>query len=543
MILRNLLNFIIQFLNQGTNKLRNFYFNSSYYDKKISKINYNNLIYKPSPHLLSSLIQYQKKKINIDEISLNEIWDDKSIDLKNFKKLNNFYWFFSLDLKSSKKKAQIIIINWIKKNFKYNNKSWEFNLTSRRIIAWLSNHKLTCEEIDKEYQKQFNGMIQKQANHLVNEINRSKIIDDKMIGCAAIILVGICFKDEKNYLPYGLNLLKKISKLVFDSYGFPKSRNIDELIFYLKYFVLIREWFKEAQIEIPEQINETIYYLGQGYSFVWQNIRIDILMNGNNLSNKLDLDNYLKRFGYKFKNENKEFGGYAILQNKKISLVMDVGHSPINKFSKNYQSGALSFEIISNGKKLISNCGYYNNKDIKLKKLSKSSAAHNTLIIDDQSSCLYQKIDKENFIVKNSLKILKKNIIFEKDYWKINASHNGYLKKYNSIHERKIEFYPEKFKFIGNDKIINKKSNFNIKFEIRFHLEPNTKLMKTQDNKSILIELEEEGWKFTCNNFDINIDNGIYFGNKNSYIQNQNFFVSGITNKQNENINWEITKI
>ena len=38
--------------------------------------------------------------------------------------------------------------------------------------------------------------------------------------------------------------------------------------------------------------------------------------------------------------------------------------------------------------------------------------------------------------------------------------------------------------------------------------------MKTQDNKSILIELDDEGWKFTYDNYDINIDNGLYFGNK-----------------------------
>ena len=114
------------------------------------------------------------------------------------------------------------------------------------------------------------------------------------------------------------------------------------------------------------------------------------------------------------------------------------------------------------------------------------------------------------------LKILKKNIVFDKNYWKIEASHNGYQKKYSSIHEREIEFFPEQNKFVGKDKIINKNSNFNIKFDIRFHLEPATKLMKTQNNKTILIELDDEGWKFTCDNFDINIDNGLYFGNKNS---------------------------
>ena len=38
----------------------------------------------------------------------------------------------------------------------------------------------------------------------------------------------------------------------------------------------------------------------------------------------------------------------------------------------------------------------------------------------------------------------------------------------------------------------------------------------------------EEGWKFSCDKFDINIDNGLYFGNKNSYKENQNIFISGM---------------
>ena len=48
----------------------------------------------------------------------------------------------------------------------------------------------------------------------------------KIIGCASIILVGLSYKDEKNYLSYGLNLLKKISTLTLDNYGFTKTRNI-----------------------------------------------------------------------------------------------------------------------------------------------------------------------------------------------------------------------------------------------------------------------------------------------------------------------------
>ncbi len=524
------------------NQIRKIYLNSNFYDRKISKANNDQLLYKPSPHLLSSLIKYQKKKFKIEDFSLNEIWNNKNLIDKKYKNLNNFYWFFSLDLKSSKQSAQSVIENWINNNHKYNNKTWDFDLTAKRIIAWLSCHDLTYNESNQNYKKNFNQMIQKQTNHLINEINKSNILDDKLIGCASIILVGLCYQNEKKYLSFGSTLLKKISKLALDNHGFTKSRNIKQLIFFLKYFILIREWFKESQINIPEHIEETIYYLGQSYAFVWQNIGSDLLFNGNNISNNFDFDNYLKRLGYKFKSENYEHAGYIILKNKKICLAMDVGASPNSNYTKDYQSGALSFEIISNGKKLISNCGYHKKINAKLNQLSKSSAAQSTLIIDDNSSCKFSKIDNA-WLVKKGLKILKKDSIFEKNYWKINASHDGYLKKYNSVHEREIEFFPEKMVFVGIDKIIKKKTNHNYKFDIRFHVEPNIKLMKTQDKKTILIELNDEGWKFTCENYDINIDNGLYFGNKNSYIENQNIFITGVSNNQIENIRWEIKKI
>ncbi len=534
--------YINRFFFSILNQFRNFYLNSKFYDKKISKLDYKDLIYKPSPYLLSSLIKYQKRKIKIEDFSLDEIWNNNNLSDKEFNKLNSFYWFFSLDLKSSKKKMQSIISNWINNNYKYNKKSWNFDLTAKRIIAWLSCHNLTYEESNRKYKDEFNRIILKQTNHLINEIDKSELIDNKLLGCTSIILVGLCYQNEKKYLSFGSNLLKKISKITLDNYNFPKSRNIQQLVFYLKYFILIREWFKEAHVNVPEHVEETIYYLGQGYAFLWQNIGSDLLFNGNNISNNADFDNYLKRLGYKFKNENQECGGYMVLKNKKISLIMDTGPSPSLGHTKNYQSGALSIEILSNGKKLISNCGFFKKRDSKLNRLSKSSAVHSTLIIDDNSSCKFIKMHN-SFIIKDNLKIIKKNFVFEKNYWKIYASHDGYQKKYNLLHEREVEFYPEQMTFIGTDRIIKKKTNNNYKFDIRFHVEPGVKLMKTQDNKTILIELKDEGWKFTCDNYDINIDNGLYFGNKNLYTENQNIFITGISNTKVESIKWEIKKI
>ena len=121
---------------------------------------------------------------------------------------------------------------------------------------------------------------------------------------------------------------------------------------------------------------------------------------------------------------------------KKFHLLWILVQVLIKNFPLTYQAGALSFEIISNGKKLICNSGYFQNHNHQLNELSKSSAIHSTLILDDRSSCKFNKTKNENYKISHGLKIIKKNIVFEKNYWKINASHDGYLKQYGIIHER-----------------------------------------------------------------------------------------------------------
>ena len=144
----NLLGNLSNFYLTTKKKLRSIYQKSNIYDKKISRINNDSFEYKPSPHLLSSIIKYQKKKYKIDDFVIDSMWQN-NINLEDYRKLNNFFWFFSLDLKSSKEKTRFVITNWINKNNKFDKKSWEFDLTAKRIISWLSNYQLTYEEIGR----------------------------------------------------------------------------------------------------------------------------------------------------------------------------------------------------------------------------------------------------------------------------------------------------------------------------------------------------------------------------------------------------------
>ena len=94
-----------------------------------------------------------------------------------------------------------------------------------------------------------------------------------------------------------------------------------------------------------------------------------------------------------------------------------------------------------------------------------------------------------------------------------------------------------------SDQLLQKNNNKSYNFEIRFHLIPETKIMKTQDNKTIYIDVHGEGWRFNSKNCNIDFETGLYFGLKNNFAENQNIVISGIVDKNDQEFTWELSKI
>ena len=92
MINKNSLGILGQFYINIKKSFKSIYQNSNLYEKKISKTFENNFEYKPSPHLLSSIIKYQNKKYKIEDFAIESIWQ-KNLSHKDYEKLNNFFGF------------------------------------------------------------------------------------------------------------------------------------------------------------------------------------------------------------------------------------------------------------------------------------------------------------------------------------------------------------------------------------------------------------------------------------------------------------------
>ena len=525
--------------------LKELLFGSNYYNKLLDTDVPSSFLFNPNPYLLSPFLNHKDLLIKIS----NEDVRNFRISLfenKEKKSIHNFLWLNLIDRKNENEIIQKIIAEWIKKYCKYTKGIWDEDLTSLRVISWISNADLILNTNDKDFNKSFYKNIIRQTNFVKKNINNLNDENKKISSISLLVLSGLVFKEYYVYYKIGLKELKKFIEGYFDENGFPINRNFENLLTFVQYFILIKEWIKNAQEIVPEYLE----------NIVEKNL---VCLNSvNNPSKKLPLFNgstdkslsnfflYLDKLNYSSKKNLKSVGQVQIVKNKKTALYFDSGEPPNYQLSKDYQSGPLSFEYSSDKDKIITNCGYGRRISKKFQILSKFTSGQSTLCIDDTSVVKFKKSNLINkaygSTISNSFKIFDVERKEDKINIVISATHNAYLEKFGYLHKRKINFFKKSNSIEGSDYLIKKNEGINVGFSIRFHLYPGINTVRTLSGKSILLQTNaNKSWVFSSDELAIDLEKSLFFG-RNKALKNKCIVIYGKTMNQDVNVNWKLKK-
>ena len=270
------------------------------------------------------------------------------------------------------------------------------------------------------------------------------------------------------------------------------------------------------------------------------------LFNGGTEHDLEQFDKFLNDLDYKSKDKKNIIGGIHTFAIKNSAIFFDVGEPPKKGFSKSYQSGPLSFEYYLDGEKIITNCGFGSNISSKAELLSRLTSAQSTLTLDDTSVTKFERNKLINRIfgnsIKNTFKINNFDLVENKDQIKFTASHNGYEKKFGSIHKRELSIDKLNGKLIGWDEIIKRKDGRPLNYSLRFHLYPGLTAVKTMGGNSVLIQISKnKSLIFTVVDEPILLEKSIFLGG-NKILDNTCITVSGNLVNKDKSIRWEIKK-
>ena len=528
--------------------IKNIYFSTSRYNKSLKTKLPEQLYFYPNPFLLSSFINQKIFTFKLSKVNVDSFWSDFQSQ-KEEEDLNSFFWLNLINRKNDGLIIQKIISIWIKKNIKYKKKKWNNLSISKRVLAWILNADIILNNADNNFKQIFFYSIVVQINHLKKNLNYENDPVEKIEIISTIILSGLVFKEYNSNFEIGIKVLKNTVEDFFDDDGCPLNRNIYDLVQCSKFLVLIKECCRDAQEYIPDYLDDIIDKL------------IDCLYSMNTPTNKNALFNgasefkidsyleYLAGLGYKSSNIINIINKIYIARSKKNMLFFDVGSPPEKKYSKNYQSGPLSFEYFIGESKIITNCGFGNKISKKAELISRLTSAQSTLCLNDSSVV---KFEKNNLIneafgaaITSTFKVFDLNIDDTANFITLSAKHNAYKDNFNYTHQRIIKIDKKNNNLFGEDNLIP--SNINKKllntYSIRFHLYPGIDAVQTIGKSSILIQIEKnKSLIFTTSGENLMLEKSIFLG-RNKIINNFCITISGsISNSENKNITWELKK-
>jgi uncharacterized heparinase superfamily protein len=525
-------------------------------EKKFKSSNYNISLGGVQPHRIfeSSNIFLIQDLINNDPVVLNSIrkfttniWKITNLGEDKTKVLHNFSWLPSLNIKTEKEMASLIVDQWINNYSNYSDKYWSLDIVTMRLIYWISSYEIIFKNNDLIFRSKVINNIVKQTKHLFKNINLVNSGVDKIKSLSALILVGNSFEQYEEYTQFGLkNLESELSDFISKD-GFVKSKNPEDLFWTLYFLVLVREWLTLSRKQTPLFITAYINSLGICFKFLrFSNGHLP-LFNGANQVDTEKFYDFLDSRGYEFDNMENIFCGFGKIKSKKIELFVDANNPPSMLYSRNYQAGALSFELASNGVKFICNSGSGKKFGEELSYLSCSTAAHSTLTINDSSSCIFQKNSLIRKYFGNSLiqkhKVYKKEFKNDKDFIQCIVAHDGYEDRFDTLHERQITLFKSKNHIEGIDSLKCKNlKNKSLTFSVRFHIHPDIRITKTMGNDILLSSNDGEGWIFRSPQIPTKIEKNLYFGDGNNIKESSFILLEGNIENENTNIIWHLEK-
>ena len=360
---------------------------------------------------------------------------------------------------------------------------------------------------------------------------------------------GLVFKEYNSNFETGIKVLKNTVENFFDKDGCPINRNIYDLVQCSKFLVLIKECCRDAQEYIPDYLDDIVDRVIDCLYSLKTPTNKSPLFNG---SCEFKIDDYLEYLsGLEYKSNNiiNKINKIYIARGKKNLLFFDMGSPPKKKYSKNYQSGPLSFEYFIDNNKIITNCGFGNKISKKAEFISRLTSAQSTLCLNDSSVVNFEKSNLINdafgAAITSTFKVFDLDIDDTANFVTLSAKHNAYENNFNYIHQRIIRIDKKNSNLFGEDKLITSGDNKKLQnmYSIRFHLYPGINAVQTIGKNSILIQIEKnKSLIFTASENNLILEKSIFLG-RNQIINNFCMTISGsLNNNENKNITWEIKK-
>ena len=438
--------------------------------------------------------------------------------------LHGFGWLRHLrasELSVSRSNARSLVSDWIRRGSGHHPIAWEPDVVARRVLSWLAQSPLVLEDCDHAYYRGFIRSLTSQIRTLRRIAPDGPPGQPRLTMMMALAAAAVALPVQDKFLRQAGRWLEAELRAQILPDGGHISRSPEAMLEILTDLLPLRQAYATRGLPPPPDMINAIDRMMPMVRFYRHGDGSFARFNGTGDS---EIDLIATVLAYDDARGSPlvsaPHSGFERMAQGDSVAIFDTGRPAPIALSGEAHAGALSFEFSSGANRIIVNCGNGRSNSHRLHRLSRTTAAHSTVTVNDCSSC--------RFLMGSALARRFGEVIVEGPQTTsvaraadddgssvMIASHDGYAERFGLIHERRIKLSPSGHRLDGIDRLLpaaggRLSRGARDEFAIRFHLHPDVTARLTEPGEALLTLNNGEAWQFAADH-DILLEESLFF--------------------------------
>lgn len=378
------------------------------------------------------------------------------------------------------------------------------DVTASRLIAWLQHSRFVLTGSDHGFYRRFMTSLARQRRYLRSALRGSPESIDTLHATIALAICSLCLPTSGRRQRRLADQLERLLKRQILPDGGHESRNRGHLPHLLADLLPLTQCYLSASKPVPQEV---IRAIDRMFPQLRAARHVDgqiALFHGAGFSHT-DLNAAVLRLD---RTEgaaptHAPQSGYFHVHDGPTTLIADVGMIPHGRAGSEAHASALAFEFSSGRQRIVTNLGVERLDRQKYRTIAQSTAAHNTVTIGDVSSARFRQF--AGIDARYARRCVGGPGVIDFEAHDSGgtrgfvASHDGYARRFNLLHERGISLSHDGRRIDGFDRLVpvGRAKPKPVAAVARFHFHPAIVCQPTTAQNTFLLTSDTgERWAF-----------------------------------------------
>lgn len=462
--------------------------------------------------------------------------------------LHSFAWLRDLSTVATRATAspiaEAIMRRWLAAHGdKVSEPAWRADLWGRRVLFWTAHAPLILSSPDLVYRSTVLHALARGARHLDRAADRVQIGPPRLAAWCGVLVAGLMIPGGDPRRSFGEAGLKRALAASMLSDGGTIGRSPAGQLDCVVLLAMLCEAYLARRLEPPVFAQAALSKMVTALLGVCHGDKGLSSWQGSGPVSGATVSQVIEATGVRTRplKQAREWG-YQRLAAQGTVLIMDAAPPPLARLIEGGCASTLAFELSDGAHRIVVNCGGSRMADARLPAQLieglRTTAAHSTLTVGDSNSTA---IHADGTLGRGVAEV-ELNRQETDASSRIEASHDGYVRRFGLIHRRAISLAADGKDVRGEDMLLpadRRRKKGTTPFAIRFHLAPGTEIAPTADGQGAFLSLPSGAvWQFRSRGGALAVEDSVWIDAAGKPVPTEQLVVTAESPPGGTNVTW-----